>query len=81
MTAVHTHHIDCSISPLRQHDAAMLSGSSAQKEPGSEKKDDHVDPAPDIPGADQEMRQPRVGRRSAAPTKAEVEEHLPPHLN
>ena len=43
MTNVHPHHIDCSRSPLRQHDAALPIGSSAQKELGEvEKKDDNI---------------------------------------
>ena len=82
MTNVHPHPIGFSISPLRQHDAALPSGSSAQKELGEvEKKDDHINPVPDIPGVEQHIRQPRVGRRPMSPTKAEVEEHLPLHLN
>ena len=82
MTIVRPPHIDCSVSSLRQHDAAVPSGSSAQKEPGeAEKKDDNVNPVSDIPGADEEIQQPRIGRRPTAPTKAEVEDHLPRHLN
>ena len=82
MTNVHRHRIDCIISPLRQHDAALPSGSSAQKELGEvEKKDDHISPVPDIPGVEEDIRQPRVGRRPMAPTKEEVEEHLQLHLN
>ena len=34
-----------------------------------------------VPEAHEEVRQPRIGRRPMAPTKAEVEEHLPLHLN
>ena len=81
MTTVQPHHIDCSISPLRRHDAALPSGSSAQKELGKvEKQDGHINPVPDIPEVEEDIRQPRVGRRPMAPTKAEVEEHLPLHL-
>jgi hypothetical protein len=34
-----------------------------------------------VPDGDDEVRQPKVGRRPMAPTKAEVEEHYPLHLN
>ena len=36
----------------------------------------------DVPGGvvEEEMRQPRVGRRPILPTKAEVDEHFPLHL-
>ena len=38
-----------------------------------------VEPPPEAPEG--EMRQPRLGRRPVLPTKAEVEEHFPLHLN
>ena len=34
-----------------------------------------------VPEAHEQVRQPRIGRKPMAPTKAEVEEHLPLHLN
>ena len=36
----------------------------------------------DVPGGvgEEEMRKPKVGRRPVLPTKAEVEEHFPLHL-
>ena len=37
----------------------------------------------DVPGGvgEEEMRQPKVGRRPVLPTKAEVDEHFPLHLH
>ena len=34
-----------------------------------------------VPEAGEEFRQPKVGRRPMAPTKAEIDEHYPLHLN
>ena len=43
-----------------------------------EKKDDEDIPVPDM---HEEVRKPRVGRRPILPTKADLEEHYPLHLN
>ena len=73
-------HIDSSISPVTQRDGAIPEASSEVKElvESEEMKNSEVTPVPD---AHDEVRQPRVGRRPMAPTKAEIEEHYPLHLN
>ena len=43
-----------------------------------ENKDDEDIPVPDV---HDEVRRPRVGRRPILPTKADLEEHYPLHLN
>ena len=42
--------------------------------------DEAIEPVPE-PGEDFEIRKPRIGRKPVLPTKAEVDEHFPLHLN
>ena len=77
-----------------KHDASSATGHSIspviQRAPeGSEEKkglveseEAKVDEVVPVPLAeDDEVRQPRIGRRPMAPTKAEIDEHHPSHLN
>ena len=71
--------ISNSISPVNQHDAEqapaqMVNQELVETEEGDEEKGDPV------PESHEETKQPRIGRRPIAPTKAEIEEHYPLHL-
>ena len=72
--------IGSSISPVTQHEPEAVGKSSEQKElvEAGGMLGNEVEP---VPESHEEVRQPKVGRRPLAPTKAEVEEHYPLHLN
>ena len=78
MTNVRAHHIDTSISPMSHHDATQPEASLEQKALVETEVEEEVVP---VPEALEEVRQPRIGRKPIAPTKADIEEHLPLHLN
>ena len=73
-------YIGNSISPVTQHSAAIPEAQSNGKElvESEELRDSEVTP---VPEAHEEVRQPRIGRRLMAPTRAEIDEHYPLHLN
>ena len=87
------HPVSLSISPADSSDVAPLCGTES-KEPypewddkREEDRDIQVGPsaeatveAPVVAEDDEEMRRPKVARRPELPTKAEVEEHFPLHL-
>ena len=66
--------IGSSISPVTHNEPALSGNTSENKElvePDGVQREE-VTPAPKD---HEEIRQPRIGRRPMAPTKAEVEEH------
>ena len=67
-----------SISPVIQR-APGVSDENKGLVESEEAKNEEVMPVP--LAEDDEVRQPRVVRRPMAPTKAEIEEHYPLHLN
>ena len=67
-----------SVSPVSQR-APEVSEENKGLVESRELKGEEVLPVP--VAEDDEVRQPRVGRRPQAPTKAEIEEHYPLHLN
>ena len=72
--------IDSSISPVTRNEPNAVGSKSGDRDlvtsDGTHEKE--VIPAPEDR---EEIRQPRLGRRPMAPTKAEIEEHYPLHLN
>ena len=72
--------IDKSISPVIHHEPHFVEASSGEKELVESDEMMNAEVIP-VPEAGEEFRQPRVGRRPMAPTKAEIEEHYPLHLN
>ena len=72
--------IDSSISPVTHNEPEGVGNTSENKElvKFDEVQQSEVTPAP---GVHEEVRQPKIGRRPLAPTKAEIEEHYPLHLN
>ena len=75
--------VDNSISPVVSHnDEASSEALSEQKELVEDvlEKDEKESNAP-VPEHHEEARQPRIGRRPILPTKAEIDEHFPLHLN
>ena len=69
--------VDNFISPVIQR-APAAPEEDRELEKSEKLKEIEVVPVPD---GQEEVRQPKVGRRPMAPTKAEVEEHYPLHLN
>ena len=74
MTSVHPRHINSSISPVSRHDANQTEASMEQKV--LVEAEVELENLP-VPEAHEEVRQPRIGRKPMAPTKAEIEERLP----
>ena len=74
--------IGSSISPVTNRDVEQQQALDQDKELAQEgeKEKEPGDGTP-APAHDEEVRQPRLGRRPMAPTKAEIEEHYPLHLN
>ena len=71
--------IGSSISPVNHHEPGVSGSASGNKELAKNGvQGEEVIPAPED---HDEIRQPRIGRRPLAPTKAEIEEHYPLHLN
>ena len=71
-----------SISPLNtKSDDDLIEDKEIEQEENKDeaKIEDEVEAPPEA--VEGEMRRPRVGRRPILPTKAEVEEHFPLHLN
>ena len=73
MTNLPAHFIENSISPV-SHDDATKQGASAEITELVEDKKECEEP---VPEAGEEVRQPRIGRRPMAPTKANMEAHYP----
>ena len=72
--------IDHSISPVAQHCAITAEAQAEDEKLVETEKLESREAAP-VPEVYDEVRQPRVGRRPMAPTKAEIEEHHPLHLS
>ena len=72
--------ISNSISPVTPHGDSILEEPIEREELAQEEMMENKEVAP-VPESHEETRQPRVGRRPMAPTKAEIEEHYPLHLN
>ena len=72
--------ISNSISPVSQPSAAPVEAQPEKKELMETENLENKEVIP-VPEAGEEVRQPKVGRRPMAPTKAEVDEHYPLHLN
>ena len=77
-----------SISPISEiHGDAVATpiGLGERQGQGQDRGNGHViNPVQDIPGPPEphaEMRVPRVARRPILPTKADIAEHFPLHLN
>ena len=72
--------IDSSISPVTRNAPDAVGSTSGDRQlvtsDGTHEKE--VIPGPED---QEEICQPRIGRRPMAPTKAEIEEHYPLHLN
>ena len=66
----------------REVDATEIDGGAPPLEVADHDERDEPEMA-DVPGGvgEEEMRQPKVGRRPVLPTKAEVDEHFPLHLH
>ena len=75
--------IDNSISPVIQHSATNAEAQEDDEKLVEIEEMESRKAAPVLEEHDEhdEVRQPRVGRRPMAPTKAEIEEHYPLHLN
>ena len=77
-------YIGSSISPVSQHDADHREASSERKElvEIDEKQKEEFEPAPrERDGEDEEFRQPKIGRRPMALTKAELDEQYLLNMN
>ena len=72
--------IGSSISPVTSNEPDDVGNTSGDRElvmsDGTQERE--VNPAPED---QEEIRQPKIGRRPMAPTKAEIEEHYPLHLS
>ena len=72
--------IGSSISPVTSNEPDDVGNTSGDRElvmsDGTQERE--VIPAPED---QEEIRQPKIGRRPMAPTKAEIEEHYPLHLS
>ena len=90
MTNVQPRLVENSISPL-SHDVTQPGASVEMNElvknddlkpVESDDKSEIVEPPPEpAPDEENEARRPRIGRRPMAPTKADIDEHFPLHLN
>ena len=69
-----------SISPVSQPCAAEpeVQARGTELVEAEDQKNSEVTP---VPEASEEVRQPKVGRRPMAPTRAEIDDHYPLHLN
>ena len=82
-----------SVSPIKSIDAAAMYGATS-KQVELDAKEDETERTP-VPETEidekqeeesmkmieEEMRRPRIGRRPLLPTKADIDEHYPLHLN
>ena len=74
--------INHSISPIDSKDVPLVA-KEVEEDIGKEDEgriEEHPVPVPEANDGD-EQRRPRVSRRPMTPTKAEIDEHLPLHLN
>ena len=68
--------INSSISPVIPSSGNVAESTPDDKELAEKEEIVKLDDTP-VPGDEEEVGQPRLGRRPMAPTKAEIEEHYP----
>ena len=81
MTDRKPRHSGKSLSPFVSDDKVQRTLTEKQAaEPDVEEKDGQECEVPPVPELHEEMRRPRVGRRPVLPTKADIANHFPLHL-